>query len=103
MTKFDHEKQNSWDKVKKKNLPKNLGALPETRIKGKPVKEQDLRVPCPVCQQKVLPKNLSRHCTRCHDAILCPICNEAQNGTKKLDRQKKLGRHIKKIHGHKYV
>lgn len=106
MTKFDHEKQNRLDRAKKEQPNHGICSAPEMRTfrgvlksalkkETAPRSKPDLRESCDKCGQKVLPKNMGRHHFICHNLMACPICNESHTG------RKKLGRHIKKQHGHR--
>jgi hypothetical protein len=106
MTRIDHDKQNRWGKTKTEQPRSRIAAAPlmktlrgvlKSALKKRPAQEKkpDLRELCKNCDQKVLPKNMIRHYFLCHDLIDCPICNEPHTG------QKKLGRHVKKRHGHR--
>lgn len=104
MTRIDHENQNRLDKARMENPRFSIAAAPEMKTfrgvsqskspKINSKRKPDLREPCKTCGQKLFPKNISRHDFLCHNQINCPICNAPYTG------QKKLGRHIKRKHGH---
>ena len=105
MVKINHENQNRLDRTKELQSSSGIASAPLLKtlrgvLKSELKKQSqeskpDLREPCSHCGRNVLPKNIVRHNFLCHDLLTCPICKEPHPG------QKKLGRHIKKQHGHR--
>ena len=106
MTKLDHEKLNRLKKAEVKESHPSVAATPEMKTlrSGKrpsiSTKSPDTKIPdpsvlCEHCHAKVLPKNMGRHYYFCHQRMKCPLCFYP------FDGKKRLGRHIKKQHGHR--